>query len=266
MVEPQVGSQRAKAQHQVIAVGTEQDDLALLIVVDGEQWGQARSARPCDGADVQREALCRGESLAHQPGIRDRAGRDPQPGKGRVEYPAAVQLQMREAGSPLPVVARSGEGWREQHACGPAHGGGGEGGRAGEARGARRGRQQPECGRPRDQRAERAAERVGKHVAETRVAPGDVELRQLDGGGQERGAERAACDARELEREGRAQRSEQEDVEQHVARGVVAARDAADESLGLVPGKWPQGGDQDGQQRSGEEAGAGGGQRHRGVR
>src|SRR2546427_8972212 len=53
------------------------------------------------------------------------------------------------------------------------------------------------------------------------------------------------------------------DVEQHVTRGMLTARDTADESLGLVPGKRPQGGHQDGQQRSGEEAGAGGGQRHR---
>src|SRR5437667_2828063 len=173
---------------------------------------------------------------------------------------------MREAGGPLTVIRRIGKGWSEQDARGPARGGGGEGSRAGQARGARRGRQQPQDGRPRDQRAERATERVGESVAEPRVAAGDVELRQLDRGGQERRAERAAREAAYLQRDRRAQRSEQDDVEQHVTRGMLTARDTADESLGLVPGKWPQGGHQDGQERSGEEAGAGGGQRHRGER
>src|SRR5213078_2007518 len=125
-----------------------------------------------------------------------------------VEYPAAVQLQVREAGGPLPIIARSGKGRREQHARGPAHGGGGEGGRAGQERGADRGRRQPQDGRPRDQRAKRATERVGENVAETRVAAGNVELRQLDRGGQERRAERAARNTPYVQRESRAQRSE----------------------------------------------------------
>ena len=57
-------------------------------------------------------------------GFRDRSGRDRQPGKRRVEYAAAVQLQMREAGGPLTVIRRIGKGWSEQHARGPARGGG----------------------------------------------------------------------------------------------------------------------------------------------
>src|SRR6266704_2713218 len=89
----------------------------------------------------------------------------------------------------------------------------------------------------RDRRAERTAERVGQHVAETRVAARNVELRQLDRGGQERRAERAAREAAYVQRDRRAQRNEQDDVEQHVTRGMLPARDTADESFGLVPGE-----------------------------
>src|SRR5439155_13346198 len=144
------------------------DDLALLIVVDGEQGRQVRSARSRDGAHVQRESLRRGEPLTRQARIRDRSGRDPQPGKGRVEYPAAVQLQMGEARGPLAVIQGIGKGWSEQDARGPARGGGGERGRAKQASGARRGRQQPQYRDPREQRAERATKGVGQNVAETR--------------------------------------------------------------------------------------------------
>src|SRR5439155_375076 len=98
-----------------------------------------------------------GEPLTRQARIRDRSGRDPQPGKGRVEYPAAVQLQMGEARGPLAVIQGIGKGWSEQDARGPARGGGGERGRAKQARGARRGRQQPQYRDPREQRAERVA-------------------------------------------------------------------------------------------------------------
>src|SRR5439155_948667 len=82
----------------------------------------------------------------------------------------------------------------------PAHRRGGQGGRAGHSRRRRRGRQQPADPRPRQGDAERSAERVRQHVAEARVAARDVELRQLDRGGQERGDEQAARYAPHVQR------------------------------------------------------------------
>src|SRR5437016_2367106 len=96
---------------------------------------------------------------------------------------------MREAGRPLAPVTRVGIGGSEQRARGPAHRRGGQGGRAGHSRRRRRGRQQPADPRPRQGDAERSAERVRQHVAEARVSARDVELRQLDRGGPERGEE-----------------------------------------------------------------------------
>src|SRR5439155_17243811 len=46
LVEPQDRGPRAEAKHQVIAVGTEEDDLALVIIEDGGQGAQRRRPRP----------------------------------------------------------------------------------------------------------------------------------------------------------------------------------------------------------------------------
>src|SRR5690606_3562034 len=62
VVEPERGRTRAHTEDEVVAVGADEDDLALPVVVDAEDRGERGRRRAGDRGDAERPAL------AQQPG------------------------------------------------------------------------------------------------------------------------------------------------------------------------------------------------------
>src|SRR5213078_3654238 len=97
------------------------------------------------------------------------------------------------------------------------------------------------------------AESVGEHVTEARVTTGDVQLCELDGGRQERPAEKAAPPRHAGGREGGAEREKEEDVDEGVGDPALATEHAPEPGLRIAAADREQGGAENRGHRRGEE-------------
>ena len=222
----------------IIPADADQHDLARVAVVDREQGSEACRVRP--GAGAHDEHVRQREMLAHL----SRRG-DPPFGKREVVErdvldTTAVPREVAESRGPSGVVGVFRKRRREQRARGDQH----------RRRGARGGDREsvreswagppPDASRAHEPDAERRPQRVGQHVGQARVAPGNGELRDLD---RER-ERRAQCEGAErppaVGAQGQAQREEQRDVQQNVGHRPVAAQHAKERGNLLHPSDGDQ--------------------------